>query len=111
MQRVEYSKCHLDRAVRKPFSAHDDVLLQRCAFHQHLYDFTPLPEQKLVLHLVGVIRGCILFQEELNKVEVGDVLPVACMIQGRCALWDRYSVDVGAVFKELFRKDELVFMG
>jgi hypothetical protein len=35
------------------------------------------------------------FQEEFNKVEVGDVARVACLLQWRFALWDRYSVDVG----------------
>jgi hypothetical protein len=51
------------------------------------------------------------FQEVLNKVEVGHVDEAACMMQGRSAVWDRYSVDVGAVFNKLFCKDELVLMG
>jgi hypothetical protein len=51
------------------------------------------------------------FQEELNKVEVGHVARVACMMQWRSALWDRYSVEVGAVFNKLFCKDELDFTG
>jgi hypothetical protein len=51
------------------------------------------------------------FQEELHEVEVGYVSPGACTVQGSFAVWDRYSVDVGAVFNELFCKDELIFMG
>jgi hypothetical protein len=51
------------------------------------------------------------FQEEFNKVEFGHGAPVACMVQGRCALWDRFKFDVGAVYNKLSCKDELVFMG
>jgi hypothetical protein len=43
----------------------DGALETRCdpgingtPFHQHLFDFTPLPEHELVLDLVGVIRKC-----------------------------------------------------
>jgi hypothetical protein len=142
-------------------------------FLQHLFDFTPLPEQKLLFLPLGVIRernlaeqilgshwvedslnsranhsqegrsgssgntgargrpvqqkfgrtGSIrggahqrcqshmvlgiwigtFFQEELNKVEVGHIVPGACNVQGRFALLDRYSIDVGAVFNKLFR--------
>ena len=55
-----------------------------------------------------------LFQQELDKVEVGHVARVACIVQvghvarvacivqGRGAVWDHYSVDVGAVFNKLF---------
>jgi hypothetical protein len=49
------------------------------------------------------VRTC--FQEELNKVEVDHVHPVACLVQGRLTLRKRYSVDVCAVFKKLFRED------
>jgi hypothetical protein len=45
--------------------AHDGGLLKPCdpgststPFHQHLFDFMPLPEQELVLDLVGAIREC-----------------------------------------------------
>jgi hypothetical protein len=39
---------------------------------------------------------CTFVQEELNEVEVGHEVPGACLVQGGYALWDRYSVDVGA---------------
>jgi hypothetical protein len=43
------------------------------------------------------------------QYEVGHVAPAACNVQERLTV--RYSVDIGAVFDELFCKDELVFMG
>jgi hypothetical protein len=49
--------------------------------------------------------GPHLFQEELTKVEVGHVAPVACTVQGRSTVWDQFSVDVGAVFNKLFWKN------
>jgi hypothetical protein len=150
--------------------ARDGGLLKRCdpginsfPFHQHLFDFTPLLEQELVLHPAGVVRACnsvgkkndslpspgqegrsrssgnidvrgrpvqqkfgrtgrkisgshqrcqsqmvlgiwvrTCFQKELNKVEVGHVVPGARVVQGRLTVWDRDSVDVGAVFNKLF---------
>jgi hypothetical protein len=42
------------------------------------------------------------FQEVINKVEVGHVAREACPVQRRHTLWDRYSVDVGAVLNEFF---------
>jgi hypothetical protein len=34
--------------------------------HQHLFDFNPLPEQELVLNLVGVIRECNFLEKSGN---------------------------------------------
>jgi hypothetical protein len=53
-----------------------------------------------------------LFQEILNKIKVGHIArAAACIVQGRSALYRYSSVDVGAVYNKLFRKDELVHMG
>jgi hypothetical protein len=53
----------------------------------------------------------IVSQEELNEVEIGHVAPVVCIVQGRFAVWARYSVDVGVVIYKLICKDELIFVG
>jgi hypothetical protein len=45
--------------------------------------------------VLGLWIGTCL-QEVLNKVEVVHVSPVACIVQGRSALWPRCSLDVGA---------------
>jgi hypothetical protein len=58
--------------------------------------------QRCLRQIVQGIWIGAFFQEELNKVEVGHVAPVACIMQGRSAVWDRYSVDVGAAFDKLF---------
>jgi hypothetical protein len=44
---------------------------------------------------------CTFFQQELNKREVGHVVSGAYIVQGR-STHARYSVDVVAVFNELF---------
>jgi hypothetical protein len=54
--------------------AHDTALLQRndpgimgTPFQQHLFDFTPLLEQELVLHPAGVIRASNSFGKTLGS--------------------------------------------
>jgi hypothetical protein len=56
--------------------------------------------QSKSLMVLGIRIGTI-FQQLLNKVEVGHDVRRACHVQGCFALWDRYSVDVGTVFNEL----------
>jgi hypothetical protein len=46
--------------------------------------------------ILGIWIGAY-FQEELNKVEAGHVALVACIVQRRYTVRDRYSVDIGAL--------------
>jgi hypothetical protein len=58
--------------------------------------------QQCPSHMVPGIWIGTFSQQELNKVEVGHGVRIACLVQGRSVLWGRYSVDVGAVFNKLF---------
>jgi hypothetical protein len=63
--------------------------------------------QRMVL---GIWIGTF-FQEELNKVEIGDVARRACIVQRCSTVWDRYSLDIRTAFNKLFCQDRLVCMG
>jgi hypothetical protein len=60
---MKYPTDPADKSTK--WMVHGGVLQKRCdpgivgaLFRQHLFDFTPLLEQELVLDLVGVIRKC-----------------------------------------------------